>query len=179
MMSWAPFTFTSRLNPRCHRRPQSKLMKNRLPEILLKLILFGAELIFVGGLGYLRVLNIGWLLFIYGLLLIPWILIHLGLLAVFIARLKVNLLDLGLYLIVHFFYLGAWLFQSDGGDSGGARWTVQVVFDPPSLIPFLTQWGDILFWVMLCATLIGYLFIIIRVILSLNTSLKNKPPSSA
>ena len=153
-------------------------MKNKLPEILLKVLMGFAELFFVGILGYLRVLNIGWLLIIFGLGLVLWVLFHLGLMTAFIVSFRLRLVDIALYLGLHFFYVGAWLFQSDGGDSGGISWTVQKIFYISALDPFLERWGETLFWVTSIATFVCYLLIGILLIVRLLKFLKARRKSA-
>src|SRR5690348_16670155 len=100
-------------------------MRKNLPAILIKLSLIGLELVFVCAVFYLRFLNIGWLFVIFGLGLLLWALVHLGLLSALIAGGRLGWVDLVLYPAVHFFYLAAWLLQSDGGDDGNVFWTIQ------------------------------------------------------
>jgi hypothetical protein len=159
-------------------------MKNNPPpqkKILIKFLLVGAEIVFVGILCYMRVLNMGWLLFIYGILLILWMLIHLGLMTSFIVTLRLSAMDIALYVAVHFFYLWAWLFQSDGGDSGDTGWTIQTIHYIAVLDPFLKKWGDPLFWIMSSATFICYLIITIllciRLVQFLRSRNKNAQPA--
>jgi hypothetical protein len=149
-------------------------MKNKLPEILIKFLLAGAEIIFVGVLCYLRVLNTGWLLLIFGIVLILWALFHLGLMTAFIVSLRLSALDIALYLAVHFFYLWAWLFQSDGGDSGDTTWTIQAIRPIAALAPFLEKWGQTLFWIMSIATIVCYLMIAILLCIHLLQFLRSR-----
>ena len=150
-------------------------MKNKLVEILLKVLLGGAELAFVGGLGYMRILNTGWLLILFGLGLVLWVVFHLGVMAVFIASFRLKILDTALYLALHFFYLWAWLLQSDGGDSDKATWTIQSLYYIPGLDPLLTKWGDTLFWAAFIATLVCYLAVGIVLLVRLVKFLKTRP----
>ena len=152
-------------------------MKNKLVEILLKILLGGAELAFVGGLGYMRVLNTGWLLILFGLGLLLWVVVHLGLMALFIASLRLKALDIALYLGLHFLYLWAWLLQSDGGDSDRTTWTIQSLYVFPALDPLLTKWGDTLFWAAFIATLVCYLAVSILLIVRLVKLVKARPES--
>jgi len=140
---------------------------NKLPEILIKIALVVLEIIFAGVLVYFRVLNTGWILILMGLGLVIWLLVHLALMTVFIASLKLQLLDISLYLAVHFFYTWAWLLQPDGGDSDVVTWTLQKVYDWPALDPFLKQYGDTLLAYAGGATVICYLLIILLVIVKL------------
>jgi hypothetical protein len=149
-------------------------MKNKLPEILIKFLLFGAEIVFVSILCYMRVLNVGWMLLIYGILLILWVLIHMGLMTAFIVSLKLSAVDIALYIAVHFFYLWAWLFQADGGDSGDTGWTIQTIHHIAALDPFLLKWGDTLFWIMSIATFVCYLIIAIRLFIRLVQFLRSR-----
>ena len=157
---------------------------NKLPEILIKIFLAGLELLFIGALAYARVLNTGWILILMGFGLIIWIVIHLALMAVFIASLKLHILDILLYLAVHLSYTLAWLFQSDGGDSDLVTWTIQKIIDPPALAPFLKQYGDTLAGYAGAATLICYILILILLIVKLiqytrtrKTTAPSLPPS--
>ena len=154
-------------------------MKNKLLEILLKILLGIAELAFVGILGYLRILNTGWLLILFGLGLVLWVIFHLGLMAAFIASFKLKLPDVALYLALHFFYLWAWLLQSDGGDSDRVSWTIQTLYSSSALDLFLAKWGDTLFWTMSIASFICYLLIcillLVRLVAFLNTRKKACP----
>lgn len=145
-------------------------MKKKLPEILIKLVFTGMELAFVGLVAYIRILNIGWMLIIFGLLLVLWILFHLGVMTAFIASLRLSIIDIPLYLLylaIHFFYLGGWLLQVDGGDDGNSSWTINAIFSNPSLNAFLDQWGETLFWIMAIGAFICYLLIILVVIVRL------------
>jgi hypothetical protein len=150
-------------------------MKNKLLEILLKVSLGIGEVAFVGVLCYLRILNTGWLLILFGLLLVLWVFLHLGLMAAFIASFRMNLVDIALYLALHVFYLLAWLFQSDGGDSDKVYWTIQKLYYIPALDPYLDKWGETLFWVMSAATLVCYLLISIVLVVRLVKFLKTRP----
>jgi len=134
-------------------------MQKNLTSIVFKLLLGGFELLFVGVLCYMRVMDIGWMLIIFGLLLLPWVLLHLALMAVFIGSFKISLIDIGLYLAVHFFYLAAWLFQYDGGDSGEVAWVIQQIYDSANMTAFLQKWGDNLFYAALAGTIVVYLLI--------------------
>ena len=153
-------------------------MKNKLPNTQTKYLLIGAEVLFVGILCFMRVLNMGWMLIIFGILLILWALIHLGLMIAFIVSLRLNVIDIALYLAVHFFYMWAWLFQYDGGDSGGSRWTIQTIPYIAALDPFLQQWGDTLFQIMSIATFVCYLIIFILVVPRLVQFLKSRNKNS-
>ena len=154
-------------------------MKNKLPKNLIKFLLAGAEVLFVGILCYLRVLNGGWNLLFYGILLILWALIHLGLMTAFIVSLKLSMIDIVLYLAVHFFYLWAWLFQYDGGDSpSSSGWTIQTIHHIAALDPFLQQWGDTLFQVMSIATFVCYLIIFILLVVRLVQFLRSRDKNS-
>ncbi len=140
-------------------------MQKQYPQLVFKILLMLFELLFVGALLYLRLLNFGWMFIIFGILLLGWVLFHLALMAAFIAGFKVSIIDIGLYLGVHFFYLAAWLFQSDGGDSGGATWVIQLIYNSNPLAAFLQKMGDNLFYAMtagtfLCYVLIGILLIV-------------------
>ncbi len=152
-------------------------MKSKLPEILLKVLLGGAELIFAGILCYLRVLNAGWLLIIFGLGLVLWVLLHLGLMTAFIVSFRLSIIDIALYLAVHFFYLWAWLLQSDGGDTGGISWTIQKIYYFSTLNPYLEKWGESLFWAMSIATFICYLIISILLVVRFVKFLKTRNKS--
>ena len=154
-------------------------MKTTLPEILLKIALAILELLFVGALLYARILNTGWMMIILGLGLIIWLIIHLALMFVFIAGLKLRIIDILLYLTVHFFYTFAWLLQSDGGDSDTVTWTIQKVFNPPAFDPFLKQYGDILLGYAGAATLFCYLLIIILIIVKLVQSARSRSKGEA
>jgi hypothetical protein len=154
-------------------------MKNRLPEILLKVFLGLMELVFVGLLCALRVANIGWLLIIFGLGLVVWVLLHLGLMTAFIVSFKLRLLDIALYLAIHFFYLWAWLFQSDGGDTGGVSWTIQKIHYFPALDPFLEKNGDALFWGMSIATFGCYLLLGILLVVRLVRTIQARNKSAS
>jgi hypothetical protein len=154
-------------------------MNKKTIEICLKILLFGAVLIFVGALCVLRVMNMGWYLIIFGLGLAVWVLIHLGLMAVFIAFLRLKPLDIILFLAVHFFYLWAWLFQVDGGDIGGAVWTFQQIIPFHGLDPFLNDWGEIIFWVMGGVTLVGYIWMVVLLVMRLVRHTKNRRKTAA
>lgn len=142
-------------------------MQKNLPAILVKLFLIGAEFAFVCGVFYLRFLNIGWMFIIFGLGLLLWALVHFGLLATLIASARPSWVDLLLYPAVHFFYLVAWLLQSDGGDDGNIVWTIQHIFDNNALLSFLQKWGDDLSMAMAVATLLCYVLIVIVLIVRL------------
>ena len=143
-------------------------MNNKLlPEIIVKVVLVGFELLFVGILCALRLQIIGWMLVILGLGFILWVLVHLGLLTVFIISIKARVIDILLYLAVHFFYLFAWLFQSDSDDGGGYHWAIQQISAWPSLDPFLKKWGDTVFGVAFIATFICYVLIAILLVVKL------------
>lgn len=134
-------------------------MKNNQLVIIAKIFLGVVEVVYVGGLCFLRVLNIGWLLIIFGLVLVLWVVVHLGLMTALITSFKTNWMDISLYLAVHFFYLWAWLLQVDGGDTGPILYTLQKIINPPGLTPFLEKWGDHLFWVTAILTLVCYVLI--------------------
>lgn len=142
-------------------------MNRNLPQLVFKILLALFELLFVGGVLYLRFLDMGWMFIIFGILLLAWVLFHLALMAVFIAGFKASLIDIGLYLGVHFFYLAAWLFQSDGGDSGGVTWVIQFVYDSNPLAAFLQKMGDNLFYIMTAGTFVFYVLIGILLIVRL------------
>ena len=125
------------------------------------------ELVFVGTLAALRVMNMGWMLILFGLLLVVWIIFHLGLMTAFVVGIRLSIIDVLLYLALHFFYLAAWLFQSDGGDSGAVRSTIEVLFDNDAFAAFLQKWGDNVFWVAMVASVICYLVIGILLIVRL------------
>lgn len=142
-------------------------MRTNLTGKIGRLILAGFELAFVSALVILRIMNIGWILVIFGLLLVVWLLFHLGLMTAFIVGMKLSPIDLVLFLALHFFYFSAWLFQVDGGDTGGLRWTVEVLFDNVSFAAFLQNWGDTLFLFAVAATFACYLLIGILLIVRL------------
>ena len=142
-------------------------MDKRLAEVLIKFSLCLFELLFVGILCYYRVENIGWMLVILGLGILFWVLIHIALMITFIATLKLHILDLILYLAVHFFYLLAWLFQADVGDTGGTNWTIQQIYTWPALDPFLQKYGETVFWYALGGTLLCYALIVILLFITL------------
>lgn len=104
-------------------------MNEKSKRILVKLLLVIFEFAFVAILFFLRVLDIGWIYILFGILLVLWAIIHLGLMTSFIVSSKFSLSNIALYLVVHFFYMVAWLFQSDGGDSGEITWVIQKIFD--------------------------------------------------
>ena len=153
-------------------------MKPQLPEILIKIALVGFEFLFVGILCALRLQIIGWMLVILSIGFILWVLVHLALLTTFIITLKPRLIDILLYLALHFFYLFAWLFQSDSPDGGGYIWAIQQLGPWPSLDPFLKQYGDNLFWIAFSGTLICYALIVIRLLFKLvKAAQAQKPPA--
>ena len=154
-------------------------MRNKLLEIAIKIVLAVLEILFAGALIYFRVLNTGWILILMGLFLAVWLLIHLALMAVFIASLKLHIFDILLYLAVHFFYTFAWLLQSDGGDSDLVTWTIQKVYDWPPLYPFLKQYGDTLAGYAGGATVICYILIIILLIVKLVQFTRSRRKSQA
>jgi|GEM_PF-2016794 len=67
--------------------------------------------------------------------------------------------DIALYLAVHFFYLGAWLFQTDADDVR-VTWTIRLFPYTDFLDPFLKEWGGVLFLVTSIATFVCYLIIL-------------------
>ncbi len=133
---------------------------------LTKILLIGAEVLFVGILFLMRLGIAGWLLIIFGVLLILWAFVHLGLMTAFITVLRSSKIDIALYLAVHFFYLGAWLFQTDAGDNR-VTWTIRLLPYTDFLDPFLKEWGGVLFLVTSIATLVCYLLILILVVIRL------------
>ena len=92
-------------------------MKPRLLEVAIKIFLGVFELFFVGYVCSLRLEGIGWMLIFFSIGLLFWILVHLAIMTPFIMTLRVSIIDISLYLAVHIFYLLAWLFQMDMGDS--------------------------------------------------------------
>ena len=82
-------------------------MEHKHLSTLTKILLIGAEVLFVGILFLMRLGISGWLLIIFGVLLIPililWAFVHLGLMTAFITVLKSSKRDIALYLAVHFF----------------------------------------------------------------------------
>ena len=136
-------------------------MKSKLPEIVIKVVLIGLEVLFVGILCALRLQIIGWMLVILGLAFIAWVLLHLGLMTAFIIGMKVRAADVVLYLATHFFYLIAWLFQTDSGDGGGYNWTIQQIYSSSGLTVFLKQWADTVFWCAFAGTFICYALMIV------------------
>lgn len=86
-------------------------------DIRIKFLLIGAEVLFVGILGLMRIAITGWLVLIFGFLLIAWVVFHLVLMSAFILNLRSSTLDMVLFIAVHLSYLLAWLFQSDADDS--------------------------------------------------------------
>jgi hypothetical protein len=158
-------------------------MKKILPNIIIKVVLVIIELVFVGVLAYMRLMNAGWMLFILGIGLIAWIVIHLVLMAVFIASLRLNLFDILLYLAVHFFYLFGWLLQSDGGDSDVVTWTIQQIYSSPALTAFLEKNGDNLLVFMGSATVLCYfiivIYLIVRLVLFMMSRRKKEVPQGA
>ena len=154
-------------------------MQTKLPAILTKIALIALEILFVGLIGYFRMQNIGWIFIIFGLALLLWDLIHLGLLTTFIITLKPRPLDILLYLAVHFFYLWGWLLQSDGGDSDYISWTIQQFYSSTPFTAFLKQNGDTLCLYAIGATLLCYLIITILVITRLVKYLQSRRTNPA
>ena len=146
-------------------------MNKNILSILPKLALTFLEFVFIAILFYFRILTIGWLFIIFGIFILAWAIIQLGLLKIFIFSTKYSLLDIGLYLAAHFFYLIGWLFQFDGGDSGGTYWVIQRIYSSDALTSFLGSYGDKIFWSatvgsVLCYIVIG-IILIVRLILKI------------
>ncbi len=132
-------------------------------DIWIKFLLIGAEVLFVGILSLMRIAITGWLVLIFGFLLIAWVVFHLVLMSVFILNLRSSTLDMVLYIAVHLSYLLAWLFQSDADDVQ-VRWVIQLFPFTGGLEPFLAAWGNTLFLITTAATLVCYAVIFILVI---------------
>ncbi len=144
------------------------IMENTHLSPLIKILLIGAEVLFVGTLFLMRLAIGGWLLIILvvPLILFLWALVHLGLMTAFIIFLRSSKIDIALYLAVHFFYLGAWLFQTDADDNR-VTWTIRLFPYTDFLDPFLKEWGGLLFLVTSVATFVCYLLIFILVVIRL------------
>ena len=138
-------------------------MKTQFPEVLIKIVLIGLELMFVGILCAVRLQIIGWMLVILSIGFIFWVLFHLALMTGFILTMKTSVIDILLYIVLHLFYLVAWLFQSDSPDGGGYVWAIQALGPWPSLNPFLKQYGDTVFMYAFIGTLICYVVTVILV----------------
>lgn len=121
-------------------------MNEKSKSILVKLILVIFEFAFIAILFFLHVLDIGWIFILFGILLVLWAIIHLGLMTSFIVSSKFSLSNISLYLVVHFFYMVAWLFQSHVGDRGEITWVIQKIFDSVSFPAFLKKWGAIIYF---------------------------------
>jgi len=100
------------------------------------------------------------------MLLILWALVHLGLMTAFISVLKSSKIDTALYIAVHFFYLGAWLFQLDADDTR-VKWVIRLLPYTDFLDPFLKEWGGVPFLIMSAATFVCYLIIFILIVVRL------------
>ncbi len=140
-------------------------MSDKKLDIRVKFLLIGAEVLFVSILGLMRLSIAGWLVLIFGILLIAaaWIGFHLVLMTAFILSLRSSIIDWVLYGAVHLFYMLAWLFQFDADDVR-MRWVIQLLPFTGGLEPFLTEWGGTLFLIMAAATFICYVIIFILLI---------------
>jgi len=154
-------------------------MKNNLESAGIRLILVLIELVFVGGLIYIRIQNFGWMALIFGIVLLLWVFFHLGLMVAFIVGARLSVLDALLYLGVHFFYLLGWLMQSDGGDDGPVRWTIEVFYSSTPFNDVLQKWGENLFWVGCIGAVIFYVVIGILLIVRLVVWLRARGKSTA
>lgn len=132
-------------------------------DIRIKFLLIGAEVLFVGILGLMRIAITGWLVLIFGFLLIAWVVFHLVLMSAFILNLRSSTLDMVLFIAVHLSYLLAWLFQSDADDVR-VRWVIQLFPFTGGLEPFLAEWGGTLFLITAVVNLVCYAVIVILVI---------------
>ena len=139
-------------------------MADKELDIRVKFLLIGAEALFVSILGLMRLLILGWLALIFGILLIvAWMGFHIVLMTAFILSLRSRIIDWVLYGAVHLFYMLAWLFQYDADDLR-IWWVIQLLPFTGGLEPFLNEWGGTLFLIMAAATFICYVIIFILLI---------------
>ncbi|MGY2778515.1 hypothetical protein ACVW0B_000404 [Thermostichus sp. MS-CIW-23] len=135
-----------------------------------KLLLVGVEILFVCALFLMRLGVAGWLLMMFGALLILlltlWAFVHIALMITFISVFESRKSDIALYLATHFFYLWAWLFQFDGDDTS-VKWTIRLLPCTNFLEPLLRKWGGVLFLTTSIATFVCYLIIFILIVIRL------------